>query len=126
MQNDHLATTYCRSSFPEAFCTKGVVRPATLLKKRLWQKSFTVNVTKFFYKTPPVSASVTTPFGTHELQVFYNTNMWIKLFKNIFLLKDIFTFNNHKLYLFRLPLFWDFFCNWFQVVRFTIHICIIT
>ena len=35
-----------RSSRPEVVCKKGL-RPATLLKKRLWQKCFPANVAKF-------------------------------------------------------------------------------
>ena len=37
------------------------LRPATLLKKRLWHRRFPVNFAKFlrvlFYRTPPVTAS---------------------------------------------------------------------
>ena len=41
---------------------KGVERPATLLKKRLWHRCFPVNFAKFprtlfFYRTPQVVAS---------------------------------------------------------------------
>ena len=57
---------YSRSSRPEVFCKKGVVRnftkfigkhlcqsltPATLLKKRLWHRCFPVNFAKFL-RTP--------------------------------------------------------------------------
>ena len=43
-------------------------RPATLLKKRLWHRSFPVNFAKFlrapfFYRTPPVAASETSKQG---------------------------------------------------------------
>ena len=41
--------TKCRSSHPEVFRKKGV--PASLLKKRLWNKCFPVNFPKFF-RTP--------------------------------------------------------------------------
>ena len=74
-----------RSSRPEVFCKKGVLRnfakltekhvcqslffnkvagltPATLLKMRLWHSGFPVNFAKFlrtfFYRIPPVAASV--------------------------------------------------------------------
>ena len=62
-----------RSSRPEVFCEKGVLRnfakftgkhaaPATLLKKRLCHRCFPVNFVKFlrtpfFYRTPLVAAS---------------------------------------------------------------------
>ena len=39
--------TKCRSSRPEVFCKKALLRPATLLKKRLWQRRFLVNFGKF-------------------------------------------------------------------------------
>ena len=53
-----------RSSRPEVFCKKGVIkfclRPATLLKKRLWRRCFPVNFAKFlktvfFHRTPQCS-----------------------------------------------------------------------
>ena len=40
-----------RSSRPEEFCKNGVLRPATLFKKRLWQRCFPVNFVKFL-RTP--------------------------------------------------------------------------
>ena len=63
-----------KSSRPEVFCKKGVLKnfarftgkplclkPATLLKKRLWHRFFPVNFAKFlrtyFYRTPLVAAS---------------------------------------------------------------------
>ena len=64
-----------KSSRPEVFCKKVVLRnfakftgknlclrPATLLKKRLWQRCFPVKFAKFlrthfFYRTTPVAAS---------------------------------------------------------------------
>ena len=54
-----------RSNRPEVLSTKGILRsfpkftglrPATLLKKRLWHSSFPVNFAKF-HKTPSVPAS---------------------------------------------------------------------
>ena len=39
-----------------SFLIKLQALPATLLKKRLWRRSFPVNT--FFYRTPPVAASV--------------------------------------------------------------------
>ena len=76
---------FVRSSSPEVFCRKGVLRnflkftgkdlcqslffnkvagfgPATLLKKKLWHRCLPVNFAKilrtpFFYRTPPVTAS---------------------------------------------------------------------
>ena len=36
-----------RTSRPEVFCKKGILRPATLLKKRLWHRCFPVNFAKF-------------------------------------------------------------------------------
>ena len=75
-----------KSSRPEVFCEKGVLknftkvtgkhlcqglffnkvadqRPATLLKKRLWNRCFPVNFVKFlrtpiFFRTPMVAASI--------------------------------------------------------------------
>ena len=50
-----------RSSHPEMFRKKGVLRnfrPATLLKKRLWQRRFPVNFAKF----------LRTPFLTEHLR----------------------------------------------------------
>ena len=70
---------------PEVFCKKGVLRnfakfkgkhlcqrlffnkvaglrPATLLKKRLWHRYF--HVFTFFYRTPPVAASVEAFFAS--------------------------------------------------------------
>ena len=70
---------YDRSSRPDVFCKKGVLRKfvkftgkhfrqslffnkvvglraATFLKKRLWRRCFLVNFTKFL-RTPPVAAS---------------------------------------------------------------------
>ena len=46
-------STYFRSSRPDLFCKKGVLRkePATLLKKRLWHRCFPVNFVKFL-RTP--------------------------------------------------------------------------
>ena len=40
-----------RSSSPEVFWKKGVLRPATFLKKRLWHRCFPVNFAKF-QRTP--------------------------------------------------------------------------
>ena len=50
-----------RSSSPEVFCKKGVLRPATLLKKD-WHRCFFVNFaeflgTAFFHRAPPVAVS---------------------------------------------------------------------
>ena len=66
-----LVTVYnqYRSSPPEVFCKKGILRnfakhlqAATLLKKRLWHRYFPVNFAKFlrtlFYRPPLVAASV--------------------------------------------------------------------
>ena len=39
-----------RSSRPEVFCEKGL-KPATLLKKKLWDRCFPVNFPKFL-RTP--------------------------------------------------------------------------
>ena len=82
----HLRAVFDKSSRPEVFCKKGVLknfakftgkdlcqsvffnkvagfRPAILLKKRLWHWCFPVNFTKFlentlFYRTPLVAASL--------------------------------------------------------------------
>ena len=40
-----------QEQLPEVLCKKGVLRPATLLKKRLWHKCFPVNFAKFL-RTP--------------------------------------------------------------------------
>ena len=82
-----------RSSRPEVFCKKFVLKnftkihrktpvpesffnkiaglkPATLLKKRLWHRCFPVNFVKYlitpitYYRTPPVTASVDIKAGT--------------------------------------------------------------
>ena len=42
-----LQCPYFRSSRPELFCKKCCLRPATLLKKRLWHRVFPVNFAKF-------------------------------------------------------------------------------
>ena len=61
----------CQKQPPEVFCKKGVLRnfskftgglrPATLLKKRLWYRYFPVNFAKFqntfLYRTSLVAAS---------------------------------------------------------------------
>ena len=48
----YLDTLTNRNSLPEVFCKKGVrLRPATLLKKRLWYRCFPVNLVKFL-RTP--------------------------------------------------------------------------
>ena len=50
----------CQSRF---FNKAEGLRPAILLKKKLWHRCFPVNFVKFlrthFYRTPPVAASVT-------------------------------------------------------------------
>ena len=84
-----------RSSRPEVFCKKGILRnfvkftgkhqceslffrlfcrlnPATLLKKRLSQRCFLVNFAKFLKKTfsyriPPVAASVCIDASLHSV-----------------------------------------------------------
>ena len=63
-QNSH-KKTFTRVSFLSKVTGQ---RPATLLKKRLWHRSFPVNFAKFlralfFYRTPPVAASETTKQG---------------------------------------------------------------
>ena len=78
-----ISTAFSRSSRPEVFCKNGIhrnfakftgkhtcqslffnkvadLRPATLLKKRIWHRCFPVNLAvnnTFFYWTPPVAAS---------------------------------------------------------------------
>ena len=39
--------TKCRSSRPEVFCKKVLLRPATLFQKRLWQRCFPINFGRF-------------------------------------------------------------------------------
>ena len=56
----------CQSLF---FKIVAGLRPATLLKKRLWHRCFPVNFAKFltipfFYRTPPVAASIRDPVAT--------------------------------------------------------------
>ena len=93
----------CRSSCPELFCKKDVLKnfvkltgkhlrqslffnkvadladlsPATLLKKRLWHRCFPVNFAKFlrtsFYRTLLVASSGNTPLRT----IYLKTIKWI-------------------------------------------------
>ena len=63
-----------RSSLPEVFCTKGAdLRPATLLKKRLWHRFFCYGLCEifkitFFYRTPTVAASEVY-FSSHQRNI---------------------------------------------------------
>ena len=52
----------CRSSRPEVFCEKALLRPATLLKKEALAKAFScefwqISKNTFSYGTPPEAAS---------------------------------------------------------------------
>ena len=55
-----------RSSRPEVFCKKGSLRPATLLKKRLWHKCFLVNFAKFLRAPFIIEHLWTTPCLTSQ------------------------------------------------------------
>ena len=52
-----------RSTFLQAFCKKGVLRPATLLKQKTLTQVFSyefceISKSAYSYRTPPVAASV--------------------------------------------------------------------
>ena len=73
--------------FIELVCTKAAdLRPATLLKKRLWHRCFPMDFAKFlrspfFYRTPTVAVSEVY-FSSHQRNIVCETNHEVKT--NIF------------------------------------------
>ena len=51
---------------PEVFCKKGVLRPATLLKRRLWHRCFPLNFVKFL-RTFFTELLRATAFKSHKI-----------------------------------------------------------
>ena len=73
----HLGLNHVRSSSPEVFCKKGVLKTfAKFTGKHLCQSLFFNKVAgfknTFFYRTPPVAASVIFPYITESFLTFSN------------------------------------------------------
>ena len=76
-----------RSSRPEVLCKKDVLRnfarPATLLKKRLWNRGFPVNFMKFL-RTPFLqNASGRLPLPNFNWHVFVQCDFLLAVFADI-------------------------------------------